>query len=131
MRFAFILSALTFVAAPIPTRAQAQDQVAGVWRGDSLCASDGTACVNERVVYYITAIAGKAGVVTIRADKIVNGQAVTMGTAEWTHDTEHHTLIWETPRQTWLLKIDNDAIDGTLTLADKTVVRRMRLKKDR
>jgi hypothetical protein len=56
---------------------------------------------------------------------------VTVGTGEWQYDAQHHTLIWETPHQTWLLKIDGDTIEGTLTLADRTVVRRMTLKKDR
>jgi hypothetical protein len=86
--------------------------------------------VDERVVYNVSAIPEKAGVVSIRADKIVNGQAVTMGTGEWILDAEHHTLTWETPRQMWLLKIEGHTIEGTLTLADKTVVRRMSLKRD-
>jgi len=37
-------------------------------------------------------------------------------------------LVWEMPRQTWLLNVKGTAIEGTLTLADKTVVRRMTLK---
>jgi hypothetical protein len=126
MRFAFVLTVLATVAAP----GLAHAQVAGVWRGESICASHGGACVDERVVYDVSAIPEKAGVVSIRADKIVNGQAVTMGTGEWTLDAEHHTLTWETPRQTWLLKIEGHTIEGTLTLADKTVVRRMSLKRD-
>jgi hypothetical protein len=126
MKFAFGLTMLAVVAAPQLT----QGQVIGVWRGDSICGSDRAGCVDEKVVYYIGAIAAKAGVVSIRADKIVNGQAVTMGTGEWKYDAQHHTLIWETPHQTWLLKIEGDTIQGTLTLADRTVVRRMTLKKD-
>ena len=127
MQFGFGLTVLAIVAAPQLT----QGQVAGVWRGESICGPDRAGCVDEKVVYYIGAIAVKAGVASIRADKIVNGQAVTMGTGEWTYDAQHHTLIWETPHQTWLLKIDGDTIEGTLTLADGTVVRRMTLKRDR
>jgi hypothetical protein len=127
MRFATVLTVLAVSAAPQSTH----DQIAGTWRGESLCASNRTACVDEKVVYYISAMAEHPGVVSIRADKIVNGQAITMGTGEWKYDTEHHALIWETPRQTWLLKVEADTIEGTLTLADNTVVRRMTLKKDR
>jgi hypothetical protein len=128
MRFSVVFTVLVLAAAPQATQS---GQVAGVWRGESLCASGRGRCVDEKVVYYISAIADKPGVVSIGADKIVNGQAVTMGTGEWKHDAEHHALIWETPRQTWLLKIEGDAIEGTLTLADKTVVRHITLKKDR
>ena len=128
MRFPLFGLAVLAVAVASPS---IEGQVAGVWRGESICAPDRAGCVDEKVVYYISAIEGRAGVVSIRADKIVNGRAVTMGTGEWQHDAEHHALIWETPRQTWLLKIDGDTIDGTLALADKTVVRRMTLKKDR
>jgi hypothetical protein len=74
MQFAFGLTVLALVAAPQLT----QGQVAGVWRGDSICGSDRAGCVDEKVVYYIGVTAGKEGVVSIRADKIVNGQAVTM-----------------------------------------------------
>ena len=107
------------------------DPVNGTWRGESICAAKGTACKDEKVVYYISIVAGKADVVSIRADKIVDGQAITMGTGEWKHNAEQHTISWETPRQTWLLKVKGDTIDGTLTLADKTVVRQMTLKKDK
>jgi hypothetical protein len=50
---------------------------------------------------------------------------MTMGTVEWTYDGEHHALTWETPRQTWSATSEGDTIEGTLTLADKTVVGRM------
>jgi hypothetical protein len=71
----------------------ASDQVVGVWRGESRCVSDRPACVNETVVYYITAIRDKADVVSIRADKIVSGRAVTMGTSEWTRDLARHVSL--------------------------------------
>jgi hypothetical protein len=71
MRFAFVLTVSSVVAAPTVI----QDQVTGVWRGESICAAGRGACVDEQVVYYISAIADKAGVVSIRADKIVNGRA--------------------------------------------------------
>jgi hypothetical protein len=126
MRFTVLFTLLTVAAAQ-----STGGQVAGVWRGESICAADRGACVDEKVVYDISPIPEKTGVVLIRADKVVNGHAVTMGTGEWKHDAAHHTLSWETERQTWLLRIDGDTIDGTLTLADRTVVRRMTLKKDR
>jgi len=40
------------------------------------------ACRNETVVYYIESAPERPNLVTIRSDKIVDGKAVTMGTAE-------------------------------------------------
>ena len=108
-----------------------QDQVAGVWRGESICVQRGTACADERVVYDIRVRAEHTGFVTIRADKIVDGHAVTMGTSEWRCDPDTHTLVWETPRQIWLIKVDGDTINGTLTLADHTLIRRVTLKRSK
>ena len=124
MRRAFLMTVLVVLALP----RLAHGQVTGVWRGQSICAWDRAGCVDETVVYYISATT-KSGIASIRADKIVNGETVTMGMAEWNFDPDSHTLTWKMPRQTWLLKIDGDVIEGTLTLADKTVVRRMTLRR--
>jgi len=126
VRVAFMFAMLVLSVAQRSTA----DDVIGVWRGDSLCVLGRGACVDEKVIYYISATASSARV-SIRADKMVDGQAITMGTGEWQYDADHHTLTWETPRQTWLLRVAAESIEGTLTLADKTVVRRMTLKRDR
>jgi hypothetical protein len=105
--------------------------VAGTWRGESLCTTAATSsCHNETVVYTIADVPNRPNLVNIRADKIVDGKAVTMGTGQWTLDQTHHTLEWRTSRQVWSLVIDGRRIEGTLTLADKTVVRKMTLTKD-
>ena len=126
MRVLAAIAVLSAIAAQSPPK----EDVTGIWRGQSICGPSLPACTNETVVYDIRAIAGKPDVVLIRADKIVNGQTVTMGTGEWKHDAARHVLIWEQPSRTWLLTIKGSTIDGTLTGADKTVVRRMTLKKD-
>ena len=105
--------------------------VAGVWRGESLCGAGAAACRDEKVVYYIKDVADRPDVVVIQADKIVDGKAITMGTGEWRHDRERHTLEWRMPRQVWLLKISGDRMEGTLTLADGTVVRKMTLEREK
>ena len=56
--------------------------------------------------------------------------AITMGTGEWQYDRSQHALEWRTPRQVWLLKITGNRIEGTLTLADRTVFRKMTLDKN-
>jgi hypothetical protein len=104
--------------------------VAGTWRGESVCVTDAPACHNETVIYYIKDVPDRPDLVLIQADKVVNAKAITMGTGQWQHDRAQHTLKWPTPRQVWLLKIIGSRIEGTLTLADGTVFRRMTLQKN-
>jgi hypothetical protein len=102
----------------------------GKWRGESVCTTSTASCHNETVEYYIAGVPGHQDLVTIRADKIVDGKAVTMGTGQWTIDRASRTLEWRTPERVWLLVVNGNRIEGTLTLADKTVFRKMSLKKD-
>ena len=121
-------STLLLLAASSTLTAQ-QAGLAGVWRGESICVQQGTACKNEQVVYYVDAIPDHPDQVQIRADKIVNGEAITMGTSAWHVDSDHHTVEWKTPRQVWLLSFSGMHMEGTLTLSDGTVVRKASLRK--
>ncbi len=107
------------------------DSPAGVWRGESLCTPESSAsCHNEKVVYYIDAIAGKPDTFNVRADKIVDGKAITMGEGPWQFDSAKSTLSWEMPTQVWLVRINGRMAEGTLTTTNKAVVRHMALTKD-
>jgi hypothetical protein len=124
---------LCLLAAPaLGPRVLAADAsgVAGTWRGESLCAIDASGCHNEKVVYYIKDVQGRPDVVVIQADKIVDGKAITMGTGEWHYDRTQYTLEWRSPPQVWLLKISGHRMEGTLTMADQTVFRKIALQKD-
>ncbi len=102
----------------------------GTWRGESKCVTDAPACHDEQVVYYITAIPDRSDALTVRADKIVDGKAVTMGTGPWTWDSKQQTLMMEWRGQVWQMAMHGDRMDGTLTTADKVVFRRMSLNRD-
>lgn len=127
-----ILAAAIAVAGSLGPRLLSADEqsVAGTWRGDSICVTEGS-CHNESVVYYIKDVPNRPDVVMIQADKIVDGKAITMGSGEWQYDRAQRKLEWRTPRQVWLINITGDRMDGTLTLADKTVFRKMTLQKDK
>src|SRR5712671_2540632 len=103
---------------------------AGTWRGQSICTTDAPACHNESVVYYIKDVPDKSDVVFIQADKIMDGKPITMGSGQWQYNKAENTLEWRSPQRVWLLKIAGNHIEGTLTLADKTVFRKMTLDKD-
>jgi hypothetical protein len=104
--------------------------IAGIWRGESVCMT-GTSCRSETVVYYIKNVPDRPDLVIIQADKIVEGKAITMGTGQWQYDRAQHTLEWRMPQQVWLLKVTGNRIEGTLTLSDKTVFRKMTLEKQK
>jgi hypothetical protein len=101
----------------------------GTWRGDSVCVEKGTSCHDEIAVYRIAAIPGKRGYLMVTGAKVVNGTEIVMGSGEWRYDSEKHTLTGELPKGVITLKIDGDKIEGTFILPDKTVHRRITLKK--
>jgi hypothetical protein len=110
--------------------ATAANSPAGVWRGESLCQGGSPECKDEKVVYYVNAIADKPDSMMIRADKLVDGKAITMGSGPWQYDQAGQTLSWKTAQRVWLLTINGQTMEGTLTLPGNVVVRRMTLKKD-
>ena len=103
----------------------------GVWRGESICATSASSCHDEKVVFYIEAIADQPAAVNIRADKIVDGKAITMGSGPWQYDRVKHTLTMEAQQRVWLLTIDGDRIAGTLTVPDNVIFRRVTLARDK
>jgi hypothetical protein len=105
------------------------DSPVGVWRGESVCTTGAPSCHNEKVVYYIEAIADKPDSMFIRADKIVEGKAVTMGSGRWQYNPAKHTLSMESEQRLWLLNINGKRIEGTLTIPNNVVFRRMTLTK--
>jgi hypothetical protein len=108
----------------------AAESPVGVWRGESLCKGDSSSCKDEKVVYYVEAVADKPDSMFVRADKIVDGKAITMGSGPWHYNAAQQMLSWETPQRTWVLTINGHQIEGTLTLPGSVIVRRMTLKKD-
>lgn len=89
-----------------------------------------TSCHDEKVIYFIRTISGKPDLMFVRADKIVDGKAITMGTGEWQYDRAKLTPTMRSPQRLWLLR-RRAQIEGTLTLADGTVFRKMKLRQDR
>jgi hypothetical protein len=119
-----------------------EGKLAGTWRGESLCVEKGdgdvksplqrsqnTACHDEVAVYRIAAIPGKPGYLMVTGGKVVDGKEIVMGTGEWGYDSGKRTLSVELPRGVITLKADGDKLEGTFSLPDKTILRRITLKK--
>ena len=89
----------------------------------------GTACHDEVAVYRIAAIPGKPGYLLVTGGKVVDGKEIVMGSGEWRYDSAKHTLTGDLPRGVITIKADGDKLEGTFTLPDKTILRRITLKK--
>jgi hypothetical protein len=109
---------------------RAQSPIAGVWRGNSECTVKDSPCHDEVNVYRFSEIAEKAGRYSGSASKVVNGKEVDMGTLEWTYDAAKQALESEFARGKFRLIINGNKIEGTLTLPDHTLYRRIHLRKD-
>lgn len=128
------VSAIVTIAQNAPGNSSATDdesKIEGTWRGDSVCVEKGTSCHDEIAVYRIAAIPGKHGYLMVTGGKVVDGKEVVMGSGEWRYDSEKHTLTGELPKGVITLKIDGDKIEGTFILPDRTVLRRITLKKSK
>jgi hypothetical protein len=124
---------ILFTASLFSTVTRAADEesgIAGIWRGDSICVQKNTACHDEIAVYRVSAIPGKHGYVYVSGGKMVDGEEVVMGSGEWRFEARTHTLSTELPLGDIVLVVNGDKMQGTFTLHDKTVLRRITLKKE-
>jgi hypothetical protein len=69
------------------TQARGEDAgvpIAGTWRGNSVCLVKGSACRDEENVYRFSKPAGKPGVFSGTASKVVDGREIVMGRSDLT-----------------------------------------------
>jgi len=109
--------------------AQDEAQLFGNWTGESICQVQSSPCHDEHVIYHISK-GQTAGQVSVSADKIVAGKPVNMGTGDYTYDRDSGTLLQENAGRVWKLMVKGNTMTGTLTLPDKTIYRRVTLKKE-
>lgn len=113
-------------------------KLVGDWSGESICVNKEKfpACNNEQVVYHIVVASDKTDTVTITADKIVNNKPETMGTFDFVYNARRQTLTSEFKNDRvhiiFEFAVKGDFLEGTLaTLPDRTLVRRIKVKKDK
>ena len=117
-------------------RSQNASSAAGTWSGESICVGNRPACKNEIVVYRLEPVAGKSTVITVLADKIIEGKRVPMGKLDFQFDEAKRTLSCEFTRGNthgvWEFRITGDTMEGTgIVLPDKSVARRVKVKRVR
>ncbi|MFL6247921.1 MAG: hypothetical protein ACJ74H_18000 [Thermoanaerobaculia bacterium] len=105
----------------------------GTWRGSSICTGARTACRDETVVYHITAGAN-AEMVTVAANKIVDGRELEMGTLEFNVDFKAHRMVSEFDNgnvaSRWVFQWSSTELKGTaVLLPDGTKIRDIVLRR--
>jgi len=103
--------------------------LAGNWSGNSICQVKDSPCRDEQVVYHISKGSDPAHW-KVAADKIVAGKAIDMGEGTFTYDQKTAQLRAEDQGRVWLFTVKGNTMSGTLTMPDKTIYRRVSLKKD-
>lgn len=120
------------VATNAATAQKTNATLLGEWKGESLCTVKASACHDETVVYEITAPTGRREHLVWKADKIVDGKQVNMGSLDCKYDQEAHTMTCDVQgRGVWSLTVDGDLMTGTLKLSDGTVFRNVSAKRAR
>jgi hypothetical protein len=132
---AMAMAALDASAGAKPAPAADPSKVIGVWTGESVCVPRGTACNDEHAIYRITRRNGMPpGWVSVDGGRIVDGKPVSMGALDCKYeasktDATSSSLRCEYARGVWQFNVSGDKMHGTLTLPDKTVLRRVSLTK--
>ena len=110
--------------------AEADSALVGDWRGDSICVVRESACHDEDSLYHVSKVPDKAGLFSLKADKIVDGKPITMGTTECSFDPKQSTLQCAISNGSlFRFSVEGNAMLGTMTLADKRLWRKITLKK--
>ena len=130
MRLTATVMAMIILAAQGHAVAFSEPQISdlvGDWTGTSLCQVKPSPCHDESVIFRFSNPHGDK--ITVRADKVVDGKPVTMGSSEWTYEKSSRTLTWEMPRGTWKLVINGDTMDGKLIDSENVLFRKVHLKR--
>ena len=106
------------------------DALAGNWVGESICTIKNSPCHDEHVIYRLEE-PDPAGKMKIQMDKVVNGKPEIMGTVNCSFDTATSTITCLVNENTWKFKVAGKTMDGTLTLADGRLYRRISVRKEK
>jgi hypothetical protein len=64
-----------------------------------------------------------------KPDKIVDNRPMTMAVSDWIYDADKGQLVWTLPNGKWELNVSDDRMNGTLTLPDGTLFRKIQVKR--
>jgi hypothetical protein len=122
-----VLTIAVLLAHGAPAQAPPPD-VAGTWRGTSLCLVRPSACRDEVVVYRITRTTSPDSLL-LDARKIVNGAEEEMGVLACRLDATAARLTCPIPRGLWQFTVRGDSLVGELRLPDGVRFRDVRTRR--
>jgi hypothetical protein len=99
------------------------------WSGLSVCQVRESSCRDEESLYHITRVAEKLNWFLMKGDKIVDGKPITMGTVECRYDSAKSDLTCDLPRGLLRFTIHANRMEGTMTLPDGSLWRKINLTK--
>jgi len=102
------------------------DASLGDWRGMSVCQVKPSGCRDEDSLYHFT-LAGSE--IQLRADKIVDGKAVTMGTSPCVRRAAGPLECRVSESATLSFDVHGDVMDGVFKMKDGTVWRKLTLRR--
>ncbi len=105
-----------------------RSRIVGVWRGRSVCVDKKSACHDEINVYRFSRLEERRNEFSGTASKVVDGKEIVMGSGEWKYDEKTKAVECEKPLIR--LAIEGRKMEGTLSLANGTVYRRIYLEKE-
>jgi hypothetical protein len=103
---------------------------AGIWKGESICTIKTSPCHDEKVVYRITE-PDSAGKLTVQMDKIVNGAPENMAKLDCNFSASGRTLTCPMRNGEWKFIVDQNSMNGTLSLPDGTLYRKISVQKQK
>lgn len=125
-----IMKKIFFIVVCLFISALSFSQVAGIWKGESICQIKNSPCHDENVVYHITA-GSIPDSFYIQANKIMNGVEEDMGTLGAFYDPSKHLLTAHFRKNdSWEFKLNGTQMDGTLVY-NKVLYRIIKLQKEK
>lgn len=107
----------------------ATEPLAGTWTGRSLCAVRPSPCHDEEVIYRLTKPDAN-GDFKIEADKMVNGKPDFMGTLECKFERATSKITCPMKTDVWEFTVSGGSMQGTLTLSDGRLYRKIAVTKN-
>ena len=130
--FFYCLAFLTAFVSPYlygQDSGRSESNLLGDWRGTSVCQVRESTCRDEDSLYHLARIAETPNRYSMKGDKIVDGKAISMGTVECRYNEVASDLTCDLPRGVLRFTVHGNKMEGTVTLPDGTVWRKLALTK--
>jgi hypothetical protein len=109
--------------------AATQDSPLGDWRGMSVCQVKPSGCRDEDSLYHIRTVGTKGGELQLRAEKIVDGKPVTLGTSPCAQSAPGQLECRISESATLSFDVRGNVMEGVFKIGDGTVWRKLTLRR--